>query len=71
MQMEAYRRMSGTARVEIASRLTMMARQVSEAGIRRRHPEYDDTSVKLALARLLYGDELVSKAWPGCPLLEP
>ncbi len=71
VQMEAYRRMGGTARSEIASRLTTMARETAAAGIRRRHPEYDDASVKLALARLLYGDELVAKAWPGHALVEP
>lgn len=71
VQMDAYRRMGGTARAEIASRLTTMAREASAAGIRARHPEYDDLKVKLALARMLYGDELVQKAWPGHALVDP
>ena len=71
VQMAAYRRMGGTARAEIASRLTAASREATEGGIRARHPDYDDARVKLALARLLYGDELVQKAWPGHSLVEP
>jgi hypothetical protein len=70
-QIEAYRRMGGPARAEILFRLTRMARDASERGIRGRHPEYDDSQVRLALARLIYGDELVRRAWPGRDLVEP
>ena len=71
VQVEAYRRMGGTARAEVMFRLTRMARSAAEAGIRKRHPEYDDAHVGLALARLLYGDELVGRAWPDRDLVEP
>jgi hypothetical protein len=71
VQIEAYRRMGGTARAEVMFRLTRMARSAAEAGIRGRHPDYDDTRVVLALARLLYGDDLVSRAWPGRELVDP
>jgi hypothetical protein len=71
VQTEAYRRMGGPARAEILFRLTRMARMASEAGIRSRHPEYDDAQVKLALARLIYGDDLARRAWPDRELVEP
>ena len=51
-QIEAYRRMRGPARVQVVFRLNAMARKAAEAGIRKRHPEYDDARVRLALARL-------------------
>jgi RNase P/RNase MRP subunit POP5 len=70
-QVEVYRRMGGTARAEVMFRLTRMARSVAEAGIRSRHPDYDDARVALALARLLYGDDLARHAWPGRELPDP
>jgi hypothetical protein len=68
-QIEAYRRMGGAGRVDVMFRLTRMARGAAEAGIRSRH--YDDERVKLALARLIYGEDLVRRAWPDRPLAEP
>jgi hypothetical protein len=41
------------------------------AGIRSRHPDYDDLQVLLAYARLTLGDELVLEAWAGRELVEP
>ena len=32
--------------------------------VRRRHPDYDDRQVFLALVRRLYGDELALEVWP-------
>jgi hypothetical protein len=62
VQVEAYRRMGGTARTEAMFRLTRMARGAAEAGIRRRHPDYDDACVAQALARLLYGRVALASA---------
>lgn len=41
------------------------------AGIRLRHPDYTAEHVEMALARLLWGDDLYRKARPSWPLLEP
>jgi hypothetical protein len=71
VQLEAYRRMGGPGRAQVMFRLSEMARRTTEAGIRRRHPEYDDGQVMLALARLLHGDDLVRRAWPGRELVAP
>ena len=70
-QLEAYRRMGGRGRVAVMFRLGEMTRRTTMAGIRSRHPEYDDTQVRLTLARLLFGDELVRRAWPGRDLVSP
>jgi hypothetical protein len=40
-------------------------------GIRRRHPNYDDRQVFLALVRHRYGDDLVRSAWPEDELVDP
>jgi hypothetical protein len=71
LQLAAYRRMGAVGRAQAMFRLTAMAREAAAAGIRRRHPEYDDGHVRRALARLLYGDALIRSAWPGRELLEP
>ena len=42
-----------------------------EAGVRARHPDYDDAQVVRALTRLLHGDEPARLAWPSQRLLEP
>jgi hypothetical protein len=70
-QFEAYRRLGAAGRMAAAFRLSATSRHLATAGIRRRHPEYSDDDVHLALARLLFGDALVRAAWPQCPLIEP
>ena len=46
IQVEAYRRMGGTGRAQVMFRLGEMARQTTAAGIRSRHPDYDDDQVR-------------------------
>jgi hypothetical protein len=71
VQVEAYRRMGGAGRIQVMFRLNEMVRRTAMAGIRRRHPEYGDADVLLALAQLLYGADLVGRAWPGRRLPAP
>lgn len=70
-QIQAYRRMGGAARVAVMFRLGESARRWAMAGIRRRHPHYDDLEVRLALARLILGDDLVQRVWPDRALMDP
>ena len=70
-QIQAYRRMGGAARVAVMFRLSESARRWSIAGIRRRHPDYDDVQLRLALARMTLGDDLVRRVWPDRELLDP
>src|SRR5215472_1815431 len=65
VQLVAYRHLGGAARVAIAFRLGTLARNTALAGIRRRHPEYDDRQARRALHRLLLGDEVVRRLYPG------
>jgi hypothetical protein len=68
-QLEAYRRMSPGARVEQMVQMSEEVRDIALSGIRQRHPDYDETRVRLALYRLLYGEELARAAW--APLSPP
>jgi hypothetical protein len=71
VQIEAYRRMGGTGRVQVMFRLNEMVRRTAMAGIRRRHPAYGEADTLLALAQLLYGEDLVGRAWPDRRLPDP
>ncbi len=70
-QRDIYRRMGGAARVAVAFELSETVRNLTMAGIRRRHRAYSDEQVTLAWARLTLGDELCRAAWPTRPLVDP
>jgi hypothetical protein len=70
-QVEVYRRLGPTRRASIAAQMSADVRQIARAGIRARHPDYSELEVDGALRRLLYGDELCRRAWPGRPLPMP
>ncbi len=70
-QIEAYRRMSGKERTAVAFRLNELARETAIAGIRARHPDYGEEQARLALFRLIFGDELTKAVWPGRGLVDP
>jgi hypothetical protein len=71
VQLALYRKMSASDRARIAHQMSLDARAIALAAIRRRHPEYDDATTRWALFRILLGDELFQKAWPSAPLVEP
>lgn len=64
-------RMTPSQRIEEGAKLCKFARQVMRGGIRMRHPDYTPEQVEMALARLLWGDDLYRKARPDWPLLDP
>ncbi len=66
-----YRRLTPSARVELARQMSEDARAITAAGIQHRHPEYSAEQVRHALLRLLLGDDLFHRAWPNAPLLAP
>ena len=57
--------MGGPARTALAFRLTRLAREATRAGIRARHPEYDEDAVRRAFSRLLHGDAVTREVWPA------
>jgi hypothetical protein len=67
-QLRIYRRMTPEQRVELAMKLSEDVRQIAREGIRARHPDYSARDIELALLRLLYGDELIKRAFPAEPL---
>ena len=69
--MSVYRRLGAAQRARLAGRLSEDVRELSRAGIRARHPAYTDEEVEFAVRRLLYGDDLFRRAWPGRSLLAP
>jgi len=71
-QIEIYRRMTGQERLQVVFRLNHLARATAASGIRSRHPDCTEDQVRLALFRLLLGDdELTRRVWPGQPLVAP
>ena len=68
---ERMRRLTPSQRIEEGIKLCKLSRQFMRAGIRMRHPDYDEHQVEKALARLLWGDDLYRKARPDWPLLDP
>lgn len=58
IHLETLRRLTGAERVAMAFELSAAARSISEAGIRHRHPEWDDRQVQDALMELLLGHKL-------------
>ncbi len=66
-----YRSMTTEQRCEIAAQMSAMTRTIALENIQCRHPGYDEHEARMALYRLLLGDDLFSRAWPGEPLLAP
>ena len=67
LQIAVYRSMGPVARVALAMSMSEDARRVTAAGIRARHPEYDDATVLAAVRRIVLGDALCRATWPGAP----
>jgi hypothetical protein len=65
VQREIFRRMSPSQRLHQACEMSDSLQQIVAAGVRSRHPDYDDNQVRLAVIRLTLGDELFHKAYPG------
>ncbi len=64
MHMEVLRRLGIARRASMTFELTDDLRRVTEAGVRHRHPNYDDDIVRLALIRLWLGPELFRRVHP-------
>jgi hypothetical protein len=71
VQTTIYRRMTSDQRTRAAAQMSAMARSITLENIRARHPEYSEHQTRMALYRLLVGNELFCRAWPAEPLLAP
>ena len=63
--------MTPNQRTKLGAQMSMDARELTLAGIRMRHPDYDEGAARWALFRMLVGDELFKRAWPNAPLVAP
>jgi hypothetical protein len=54
IQLEVQRAMSGEQRLLLAFEMSIFARELAKAGIRRDHPEWDDAQVGRELLRLAF-----------------
>lgn len=61
----ALRRLDGHARVLQGFELSDRLRFTIEAGVRWRHPDYDESELRLATTRLMLGDDLFRRVHPG------
>lgn len=55
----------------MATEMSVMTRAIALENIQDRHPEYDEYQVRMALYRLLVGDDLFRRAWPDEGLFAP
>lgn len=62
---QVLRKLGFAGRVSMTFALNHSLRSVSEAGVRRRHPDYDDRRVRLAATKLAIGPDLFKLAYPG------
>ncbi len=69
-QMAAIAKRSIPDRLDEWAQLNRGVNRMAEQAVRRRHPDYDDRQVFLALVRRLYGDELALEVWPDAAEVE-
>ena len=64
VQLEIFRRMDPEKRLQCAIALSQTCRELLKEGVRRRHPEYDERQISLAVARLMLPEKLFFAAYP-------
>lgn len=64
-QVQIFREMTPEERLRITFQLCEQHRSLIQAGIRHRHPDYNDEKTHLAFLRLIWGDDLFRKVYPG------
>ena len=67
-QTEALRRMGLSGRAALTFELMDDLRNVTQAGIRSRHPEYSDQQVIQAYLKLILDPDLFGQLLPGCEI---
>jgi hypothetical protein len=61
--------MTPEQRDAIAAELSENVRLIAAEGVRRRHPDYNEDQVRLAVIRLQLGEELFAAAYPDCEVV--
>ena len=65
VQIEIFRRMEPQKRLQAAALLAETCRTLLAEGIRKRHPNYDEEQVRLAVIRCLLSEDLFLRAYPS------
>jgi len=71
IQNEIFRKMTPARRLQLAIELTQTSRKLLAAGVRQRHPEYNDEQVRLAAIRLTIPEKLFIAAYPHAKDIVP
>lgn len=69
--MAAIRARSIEDRLDEWADLNRAVAEMEADAVRRRHPEYDDRQVFLAVVRQRYGDDLARRVWPEATSVHP
>lgn len=71
VQIEIFRKMTPEQRLQLAAQLTRIHRKRLTISVRRRHPEYDEDQVRLAVIRSTIPEELFFAAYPHAKDIVP
>jgi hypothetical protein len=71
IQIEIFRRMEPQKRLESAALLSETCRTLLAEGIRKRHPDYNQEQVRLAVIRCLLPEDLFLRAYPNARNILP
>ena len=63
-QFEILRRLDAEKRLKMAFELSENLRSIVEAGVRLRHPEYDEKQINRQVIRLIIGKALFKQIYP-------
>ncbi len=64
-QLDALKKMDINARAEMTFQLSDNLREITEAGIRQRHPDYSPDQITQAALNLVMDKDIVSQAFGG------
>jgi len=64
-EFEILRRLGPQVRARMAFELSDNLRALVEAGVRHRHPDFDEKKIKLEVLRLMIGDKLYRQMLKG------
>jgi len=67
---DRWRRMSPSEKLDQVAQLNQACDQLSEAGVRSRHPDANDDEVRMRVFALRLGRELMVKAYDWDPAIE-
>jgi len=70
-QINVLKRLGGSRRAALGLQMADQGRELAAAGIRTRHPDYDQQQVQDALRLLYLGPGLFRAAWPDRELVQP